>query len=40
MKVPIYIFRFEDALTQTSEVFDEMFRFLFGVESIEGTIIK
>ena len=37
---PIYFFRFEDVLADPSKELKEIFRFILGMESIEGTVIE
>ena len=38
-KYPVYFFRYEDLTANPEAVLDEMFCFILGVESIEGTYI-
>ena len=37
---PIYFFRFEDVVRDPSKELKEIFRFILGIESIEGTVIE
>ena len=37
---PIYFFRFEDVLADPSKELKEIFRFILGIQSIEGTVIE
>ena len=36
----VYFFRFEDVLTEPKRVLTELFTFILGVESIEGTVME
>jgi hypothetical protein len=40
MEVPIYFFRFEDLLTKPKEILSEMFCFVLGIPSLEGTVME
>ena len=37
---PVYFFRFEDILTNPEEELRNLFKFILGVESIEGTVVE
>ena len=37
---PIYFFRFEDVIANPTRELKEIFRFILGMDSIEGTIIE
>ena len=36
----VYFFRFEDVLTNPREVLTELFQFILGLESLEGTVME
>ena len=38
--IPIYFFRFEDVIHNPGKELKEIFRFILGLESIEGTVIE
>ena len=40
MKIPTYIFRYEDLVLDPEPVLHECFRFLLDVHSLEGTVIE
>jgi len=37
---PIYFFRFEDVLQNPREELQNLFKFILGLESLEGTVIE
>lgn len=37
---PVYFFRFEDILEKPEEELKQLFKFILGMESIEGTVIE
>ena len=37
---PIYFFRFEDVIKDPGKELKEIFRFILGLESIEGTVVE
>ena len=39
-RVPVYFFRFEDLLANSSKELEDIFAFVLGVESIKGTFIE
>ena len=38
--VPVYFFRFEDVIANPGKELKEIFRFILGMQSIEGTVIE
>ena len=38
--IPIYFFRFEDVIANPGKELKEIYRFVLGMESIEGTVIE
>ena len=40
MPIPVHVIRYEDLLAHPSEVMTQVFQFILGAESLEGTLIE